>query len=538
MGIPSFFSYIVRNHIEIIQKLNRNKNVDNLYLDCNSIIYDVYGKLITSSELNETIALSIIKSVCAKIEYYIKLIQPSTRVIIAFDGVAPVAKLDQQRSRRYKTSYQNQLTKQIYKKVGEDPWNTSAITPGTTFMKELSQHVKLHFGCPHTFNLKSIIVSTSDDCGEGEHKIFEYIRDNVEEHSNGSTVIYGLDADLIVLSMNHLPICNQIYLFRETPHFIQSINADLEPNANYVLDIPLLSNKVLQYMNNNNISTIQEKHSKTYDYIFLSFLLGNDFLPHFPAINIRTGGIDKLLNVYRETLGKTSEVLTDGKIVYWNNLRTFIKTLSIQEESYLKTEYKLRDKKAKIYYPTDSPEQMLKKLEAIPTYDRDLEKYINPFKDYWQSRYYRSLFNISGNDTEEQIKQVCINYLEGLEWTLKYYTTNCPDWRWRYKYQYPPLLTDLIKYIPVLETEFIQNKPRHPVSPIVQLCYVLPYSSLQLLPKQLYSKLLTDHKNWYRTDCEFKWAFCKYFWESHVEMDEINIEELEKFIEKNSYLLL
>ena len=41
MGIPSYFSYIVKNHIHIIQKYIKNKmNIDNLYLDCNSIIYD------------------------------------------------------------------------------------------------------------------------------------------------------------------------------------------------------------------------------------------------------------------------------------------------------------------------------------------------------------------------------------------------------------------------------------------------------------------------------------------------------------------
>jgi len=535
MGIPSFFSHIVRNHIEIIQKLQKRK-IDNLYLDCNSIIYDVYSKIIASepSDLNETITLSIIKSVCAKIEYYIQLIQPSGKVMIAFDGVAPVAKLDQQRSRRYKTSYQNQLSKQIFKKVEEDPWNTSAITPGTTFMKDLNDYVNKHFR-DSSFKV-DIIISTSDICGEGEHKIFEYIRNNAEAHKSETTVIYGLDADLIILSINHLPICNQIYLFRETPHFIQSINAELEPNANYLLDIPLLSIKVLQYMNNESISNIQQKHDKTHDYIFLSFLLGNDFLPHFPAVNIRTGGIDKLLDVYRETIGKTQDVLTDGKKVYWNNVRKFINGLAVQEESYLKAEYKLRDKKEKMYYPTSSPEQMLKKLDSIPTYERELEKYINPFKEYWQSRYYRSLFNIT-DDAEAQIKKVCINYLEGLEWTLKYYTTDCPDWRWRYEYQYPPLLTDLMKYIPVFETSLIDFKIANPVSSLVQLCYVLPHSSLSLLPKQLYSKLLLLHRNWYRSDCEFKWAFCKYFWESHVEMDEINISELEKFVQDNRYLL-
>ncbi len=41
MGIPFFFSYIVKNHSNIIRKLSANTiKVYNLYLDFNSIIYD------------------------------------------------------------------------------------------------------------------------------------------------------------------------------------------------------------------------------------------------------------------------------------------------------------------------------------------------------------------------------------------------------------------------------------------------------------------------------------------------------------------
>jgi 5'-3' exonuclease len=121
--------------------------------------------------------------------------------MIAFDGVAPVAKLEQQRSRRYKSSYQNQLTKQIFKKTDPDPWNTSAITPGTKFMSDLSEYVQLYFNDPSRYHLSTIINSTSDICGEGEHKIFEYIRKNALIHKEETTIIYGLDADLIILSI-------------------------------------------------------------------------------------------------------------------------------------------------------------------------------------------------------------------------------------------------------------------------------------------------------------------------------------------------
>lgn len=204
--------------------------------------------------------------------------------------------------------------------------------------------------------------------------------------------------------------------------------------------------------------------------------------------------------------------------------------LSNNEETYLLQEYKLRNKKENYFYPVDTPENIFKKFESLPNYERELEKYINPNKEYWHSRYYRSLFGIKTDSAGEYTKQICLNYLEGLEWTLKYYTHGCPDWRWSYNYNYPPLLVDLLKYIPSFNTTFVPLKSPNPVSPLVQLCYVLPYSSLQLLPKPLYDRLLKEHPEWYKTDYEFLWAFCKYFWESHVLMDKIDISKLEMLV--------
>jgi 5'-3' exoribonuclease 1 len=570
MGIPSYFSYIVKNHPHIIRKYFKDVlKVDNLYLDCNSIIYDCYSKM-TFDTLTETVAISIIKNVISKIEYYISIIEPSKTVIIAFDGVAPVAKLEQQRQRRYKSNYQNIISKQIFKKVEPDPWNTAAITPGTLFMAELNTMITAHFSKDTTKttstkdttkdttktkvekNKLNIIVSGSDKAGEGEHKLFEYIRLHREKHLTETTVIYGLDADLIMLSINHLPVCPNIYLFRETPHFIQSINSELEPEANYFLDIPELANKIIKYMNNDDEGGDDKNNivntNKVYDYIFICFFLGNDFLPHFPAINIRTGGVDKMMNAYRATI-KPTDNLTDGKTINWANVRKMVTFLSNLEEQHIIAEHKLRDhrersnnrpKMDKAMYTKDKglEEEEFKKFELCPTTERDLERYINPFKPHWQTRYYRSLFGIKSDTTGQHLKDITINYLQGLEWTMKYYTTGCCDWRWRYKYSYPPLLQDLIKHIPVFATEFVPLKPFNPVTEIVQLCYVLPRSSLGLLPKDLGNALITNYDHWYKSDCDFMWAYCRYFWESHVEMNEIDIKELEQFILANRHLFV
>ena len=544
MGIPSYFSFIVKNHPSIIRKYSKSLlTVDNLYLDCNSIIYDAYSKMKFDS-LTESVAISIIKAVISKIEYYIQTIAPSKTVIIAFDGVAPVAKLEQQRSRRYKSGYQNNISRALFKKEKDDPWNTTAITPGTKFMSELNALISARFSdkdASTSMKVDNIIVSGSNHVGEGEHKLFDYIRQNPAKHADQVTVIYGLDADLIMLSINHLPVCPKIYLFRETPQFIGSIDANLEPDADYLLDIPELTEAIIAHMNNNVELSKEQKLSvsqrnKVYDYIFLGFFLGNDFMPHFPAINIRTGGVDKMMNAYKATIGP-DENLCDGKTINWNNVRKVVKFLAALEEEYIIAEHKTRNSRERNGMPQNTPEEKFKRFDSTPMYDRELEKYVNPFKPYWQSRYYKALFDIHSDTDEEQRKDIATNYLQGLEWTMKYYTSGCPDWRWRYKYNYPPLLQDLIKHVPVFGCEFVPEKPPSPVADLVQLCYVLPRDNLNLLPPKLVKELLQKHDTWYKGNCDFVWAYCRYFWEAHVEMNEIDIDELEQFIATNRHLI-
>ena len=535
MGIPSYFSYIVKNHSNIIRKFdNKSIKVNNLYLDCNSIIYDAV-RSINFQNLTESDVDAIIRAVFVKIDEYIAVLKPNQNVFIAFDGVAPVAKLEQQRSRRYKSLYQNNIVKSIFKDTKPDPWNTTAITPGTLFMKKLNEKTRQFYNNPAKFNVKNLIISPSDKPGEGEHKLFEYIRTFPEQHIGKNTVIYGLDADLIMLSINHLPVvnCHGIYLFRETPEFIKSINIELEPNESYMMDIPELTETIIESMNSNlNKENKNNSVNRIYDYIFLCFFLGNDFMPHFPSVNIRTGGIDKMLNAYKATIGDTNEVLTDGKKIYWKNVRKLVEHLAGLEEENFKAEAKLRDRRERQSISGETPEEIFKKFDSIPTQDRNIEKYINPYKANWQKRYYKGLFDIDIDDIRR--KQICTNYLEGLEWTMKYYTNGCSNWKWCYNYNYPPLFCDLLQYVPYFDIEFIENKKPEPVNELVQLAYVLPKQSLHLLPEKLYKALIKEHSDWYKSDCEFIWAYCRYFWESHVLLPHIDISELEHFVHKNT----
>ena len=539
MGIPSYFSHIVKKHRNIFKRVSKETTkIDNLYLDCNSIIYDAVHELHKAHDKINNFSIFeklLIKMVCEKLEYYLQLLEPTQRVLIAFDGVAPVAKLDQQRKRRYMSWYNEKIVAEL-KEEKEDSiyWSTSSITPGTQFMEQLTADIKHHF--QNNNNNINIMISASDEVGEGEHKIYEYIRQNSNYHSNTTTVIYGLDADLIMLTLNHLHISNKMYLFRETPHFIQSIDKTLDANELYLMDIPYFAERMIEELS--DVTTKGETigaeskyltNNKIFDYIFICFFLGNDFMPHFPALNIRTSGIDTLISAYKHVFNgsKTGIIennVGEGQTIIWKNLRKFIHYLSCNEFESIKNEYIRRDKQAKniSYYDNKKEEE---KLLLIPLKDRSIEKFINPHESGWQERYYNALFNIRIND--DRRKEICLNYLEGLEWTMKYYSKECVDWRWSYKYDYPPLLCDLIKYVPYFDTTLLEIKPKNPVNPLVQLSYVLPKNSHYLLPENIRALLKSE---WYNDDCAFKWSFCKYFWEAHVCLPEIDINELENLL--------
>ena len=93
----------------------------------------------------------------------------------------------------------------------------------------------------------------------------------------------------------------------------------------------------------------KQKKNRVYDYILLCFFLGNDFMPHFPSINIRTTGIDHLMGAYKKVIGNSNDNLTDGKKIYWKNVRKLIQFLSENEKWYLQTEHIRRDKQGKAW---------------------------------------------------------------------------------------------------------------------------------------------------------------------------------------------
>jgi 5'-3' exoribonuclease 2 len=87
----------------------------------------------------------------------IRIIKPKKLLYLAVDGVAPRAKMNQQRSRRFRAAIEAE-EKRIKEKelinewknkglvvpeIKESSFDTNTITPGTNFMHRLSQALKV-----------------------------------------------------------------------------------------------------------------------------------------------------------------------------------------------------------------------------------------------------------------------------------------------------------------------------------------------------------------------------------------------------------
>lgn len=513
MGIPSYFSYIIRNYPKIVKSLqtmsaakpnpesgcdkSNEEILNHLFLDSNSIIYDSVYKFTDSIPTDD----DIIESVLSKINDYIMNVAPKQTVFIAFDGVAPFAKMKQQRKRRYKTQFVSNIFSTTQKK-----WDTLKITPGTEFMKELSRRVTEYFvGSELKYSVDNVIVSTSNEPGEGEHKIFKYIREN--NFINDNVIIYGLDSDLFMLSIFNHKYYKNAYIFREAPEFLKSkINlyisnesgkkTDMKEDETFLVDIGLLSKYILVEMGFTDPNRI-------YDYVFLCFFLGNDFLPQFPAFNIRSHGIRVFMDVYNKLFSKKTEsfllkyeISNNRFEICWKNVQLLIRNMSKLEHQYLLEEYSLREKFDKwIWHEPKTEEDREKMFQNSPIMNRAGERYICPSEEGWENRYNELL--LEGLDREEISK----NYLEGLEWCMLYYTEECPDWRWSYMYKYGPLFVDLLRGTmvetsdPSLLYKSEKTSDKHkPMSQEEQLEYVIPKND-------------TEKK-------EFVWHFKRYLWES------------------------
>jgi 5'-3' exonuclease len=541
MGIPSFFSYIIRQHTNNVIYRNISKiQFGYLFIDANSLVYDVYNRLLKTpppsivkggvgggvGSGSGDIEATIINEVGVALEKLIAHIHPTEKTYIAFDGICPFAKMKHQRIRRLK-SY---ILKEAPTTATSTPpftWDTSVITPGTPFMRKLTDVLRLRF-CDNS----KVYFSGADIVGEGESKICHHIRELYKTNSRvllPKIAFYGLDNDIIMLSILHLYCTDNIFVFREEPPLPPSRGGRGGGGGVTGPSFIYINIKTLVASISYEMDCADPHPGRVIDYVFMCFFLGNDFLPKFPALQIRTHGITILLDTYREHIGKfnarrlVSHRSMDGGyvkgvVMNWGWISLFIQKLALIEHPTILIEDEMREKmEASLRRGGDGKRGGVPPLddpENTPILYREVERYVNPREPGWEWRYYNALFNHNrggsggGDGTPHSQKGWCIEYLGGLEWTMRYYTGECPDWRWVYPHEYAPLLQDLQMFVPrAYNWEYFPRKGyrNNPHTAEEQLKYVMPPIEQSV-----------EEKRELVRNTQFQWAYCRYLWEAHV----------------------
>ena len=486
MGIPSLFSFLSKKYDNII--INNIPNIDNFYFDLNCLIHPQCNKIINENpnwnnrqHLEELMIVQIKKYMTEVINY----ISPKKMLFISIDGSAPLAKIKQQRDRRFKSIKEKQFiqkTKKQYDINSPNVWDTNVITPGTKFMDKLKKSINIYINNELNFKGK-VIFSSANTAGEGEHKILEYIKTN--KYKNESECIYGLDADLIMLAM-----CSQsddMYLLRESVHNTEKNNLQ----SFLIVSIDLLKYALVQTITEDIIDEHKyNKNNLIQDFIIYCFMLGNDFIPSIPSLRIRDGSISRLISIYSSIMNELGKYLFDNGKINSEFFCLLCESLSLIEVETLKT-YTYYDSKNIPKYHGKKTDSNYLYNEIIYNYENNLPKKEDTLQlghDDFKYRYYMEYFNVCYDDEKDHIDNICKNYVNAIQWNCNYYFKNCIDWRWCYLFYAAPFMSDIYNYIKKNPNEInnlrVFNKNNKPFTPNQQLLLVLPKSSNHILPKK------------------------------------------------------
>ncbi|XP_058200001.1 5'-3' exoribonuclease 3-like isoform X1 [Rhododendron vialii] len=434
MGVPSFYRWLVKkypntvaNAIEeegdeagggssVVDSRSSRPNpngfeFDNLYLDMNAIIHPCFHPV--DHPTPPTTFQEVFDNIRDYIDHLFCIVRPRKLLYMAIDGVAPRAKMNQQRSRRFRTSKDNEIAeaeerklrtefemagKPVLPKQESEVSDSNIITPGTEFMDELSKDLKLYINqrleTDAGWKKIKVILSDSNVPGEGEHKITSFIR--LQRASPGYDpntrhCLYGLDADLIMLALAthelHFSILREVCDIQEQqPHLAIETSLNKAEPSSLTCRGPLKQQNsapmkqhyqflhiwiLREYLQLDLTISEHPSHVKIDlerlidDFIFICLFTGNDFLPHMPTLEIHEGAIDLLMHVYVKEFKNLGGYLVDmqwagyekGRFVRLKRVEKFILSIGAYEEKIFKKRSEIQDRKLKRLLPQYSDDK-------------------------------------------------------------------------------------------------------------------------------------------------------------------------------------
>ncbi|XP_028833469.1 5'-3' exoribonuclease 1 isoform X2 [Denticeps clupeoides] len=531
MGVPKFYRWISERYpcLSEVVKDHQIPEFDNLYLDMNGIIHqcshpndeDVHFRI--SEE-------KIFADIFHYLEVLFRIIRPRKVFFMAVDGVAPRAKMNQQRGRRFRSA--KEAEEKIKKALDkgevlptEARFDSNCITPGTDFMARLQEQLKyfVHnkLSTDKTWQGVKVYLSGHETPGEGEHKIMEFIRsENAQPNHDPNTrhCLYGLDADLIMLGLtSHEP---NFSLLREEVRFggkkSQKRITAPEETTFHLLHLSLMR-EYIDY----EFAELRDKISFEYnleriidDWILMGFLVGNDFIPHLPHLHINHDALPLLYRTYISVLPSLDGYLHENGVLNLANFEKYLEKLSEFDREHFQevfVDLKWFESKVGNKYLNEAAgkaaeeERCVKKIkedslclaaleggkESFTSKEEDCEEeeiFEAEFRQYKRTYYMTKMGVEVVSDEFLACQAKC--YVEGLQWILHYYFHGVQSWSWYYPNHYAPFLSD-VRNIAGLKLTFDMAKP---FMPFEQLLAVLPAASKELLP-QCYQHLMTSQSS-------------------------------------------
>ncbi|XP_008065493.1 5'-3' exoribonuclease 1 [Carlito syrichta] len=536
MGVPKFYRWISERYpcLSEVVKEHQIPEFDNLYLDMNGIIHqcshpnddDVHFRISDDK---------IFTDIFHYLEVLFRIIKPRKVFFMAVDGVAPRAKMNQQRGRRFRSAKEaeDKIKKAIEKGETlptEARFDSNCITPGTEFMARLHEHLKyfvnMKISTDKSWQGVTIYFSGHETPGEGEHKIMEFIRSEKakpDHDPNTRHCLYGLDADLIMLGLTSHEA--HFSLLREEVRFggkkTQRVCAP-EETTFHLLHLSLMR-EYIDY----EFSVLKEKITFKYDieriiddWILMGFLVGNDFIPHLPHLHISHDALPLLYGTYIAILPELggyinesghlnlprfekylvklsdfdrehfSEVFVDLK---WFESKIGNKYLNeaagvaAEEAKNYKEKKKLKSQEnAACWAALDKNEgEVVASKDNLEDETEDDDLFETEFRQYKRT-YYMTKMGVDVVSDDFLADQAAC-YVQAIQWILHYYYHGVQSWSWYYPYHYAPFLSD-IRNISTIKIHFELGKP---FKPFEQLLAVLPAASKNLLPT-CYQHLMTS----------------------------------------------
>ncbi|QSZ32614.1 hypothetical protein DSL72_002193 [Monilinia vaccinii-corymbosi] len=356
MGVPKFFRWMSERYPSISQLIaeNRIPEFDCLYLDMNGIIHNCTHKDSDDATFRMTEEQMFI-AIFNYIEHLYGKIKPKQLFFMAVDGVAPRAKMNQQRARRFRTALDVENAREKAIREGkqmpkEEAFDSNSITPGTEFMQKLTLQLKYFIAKKISEDVDwqgtEIVLSGHEVPGEGEHKIMEYIRlkkAQPDYDPNRRHCLYGLDADLIMLGLlSHDP---HFCLLREEVTFGRQSKAkskELEHQNFYLMHLCIVREYLeleFQELKGEGVLDFPFDLERVIDdFILMAFFVGNDFLPNLPNLHINEGALALMFKIYKTVLPKGGGYINEGGVINMSRLAILLDELSHVEYRFFESD--------------------------------------------------------------------------------------------------------------------------------------------------------------------------------------------------------